>query len=108
MVFRKKGMDGLHATAIAAVTSALVFLPIYVVFLNKGIGETPWRDIALQGFYQGVLTSAFGVFAFNRAVVLWERQQGRPYPPSYRLQLWCWACFCSEKYRAGPTPPLPF
>ncbi|MDH7789333.1 DMT family transporter [Ochrobactrum sp. AN78] len=70
MVFRRKGMDGLHATAIAAVTSALVFLPIYVLFLKKGIGETAWGDIALQGFYQGVLTSAFGVFAFNRAVVL--------------------------------------
>ena len=63
-------MDGLHATAIAAVASALVFLPIYVLFLNKGISETAWGDIALQGFYQGVLTSAFGVFAFNRAVVL--------------------------------------
>ncbi len=49
-------MDGLHATAIAAVTSALVFLPIYVLFLKKGIGETAWGDIALQGFYQGVLT----------------------------------------------------
>ncbi|ERI13957.1 drug/metabolite transporter (DMT)-like permease [Ochrobactrum intermedium] len=70
MVFRKKGMDGLHATAIAAVTSAIVYLPIYMIFLPKGMDATPWGDIALQGFYQGVLTSAFGVFAFNRAVVL--------------------------------------
>lgn len=70
MVFRKKSMDGLHATAISAVTSAIVFLPIYMVFLQKGIGETSWSDIALQGLYQGVLTSAFGIFAFNRAVVL--------------------------------------
>jgi drug/metabolite transporter (DMT)-like permease len=70
MVFRRKGMDGLHATAIAAVTSAIVYLPIYMIFLPKGLGATSWGDIALQGFYQGVLTSAFGVFAFNRAVVL--------------------------------------
>lgn len=65
MVFRKKGMDGLHATAIAAVTSAIVYLPIYMIFLPKGMDATPWGDIALQGFYQGVLTSAFGVFAFQ-------------------------------------------
>ena len=42
MVFRKKGMDGLHATAIAAVTSAIVYLPIYMIFLPKGMGATPW------------------------------------------------------------------
>jgi len=70
MVFRKKNMDGLHAAAISSVASAIVFLPIYVLFLQKGIGQTSWNDIVLQGFYQGVLTSAFGIFAFNRAVVL--------------------------------------
>lgn len=70
MVFRKKNMDGLHAAAISSVASAIVFLPIYMLFLQKGIGETSWNDIFLQGFYQGVLTSAFGIFAFNRAVVL--------------------------------------
>jgi drug/metabolite transporter (DMT)-like permease len=70
MVFRSKGMDGLHATAISAVASALFYLPIYALFLPKGLGATSWGDITLQGFYQGVLTSAFGVFAFNRAVVL--------------------------------------
>ncbi len=79
MVFRKKGMDGLHATAIAAVTSAIVYLPIYMIFLPKGMDATPWRDIALQGFYQGVLTSAFGVFAFNRAVVLLGTAAGQRY-----------------------------
>ncbi|ERM03024.1 hypothetical protein Q644_13670 [Brucella intermedia 229E] len=55
MVFRKKGIDGLHATAIAAVTSAIVYLPIYMIFLPKGgMDATPWGgDIALQGgFYQ--------------------------------------------------------
>ncbi len=70
MVFRSRNMDGLRATAIASVSSALLFVPLYAAFLPKGIGTASWGDIALQGFYQGVLTSAFGLFAFNRAVAL--------------------------------------
>lgn len=70
MVFRRKGMDGLHASAIAAVTSAILFLPVYIAFLPKGLSGTPWSALALQAVYQGVLTSAVGVLAFNRAVEL--------------------------------------
>ncbi len=70
MVFRHKAMDGLHAAAVASVASGLVFIPFYAGFLPKGLAAATWGEIALQGFYQGVLTSAFGIFAFNRAVTL--------------------------------------
>jgi drug/metabolite transporter (DMT)-like permease len=68
IVMRRAAMDSLHAVAIVAVGSALVFLPVYAIVLPKAIGSAPPGDIALQGLYQGLLTTVAGLFAFNRAV----------------------------------------
>ncbi len=79
MVFRRKGMDGLHATAIAAVTSAIVYLPIYMLFLPKGLGATSWGDIALQGFIRAYLLRPLASLPSTVPLCCWERRQGQRY-----------------------------
>lgn len=69
-VVRRARILALHATAIVAVGSALVYLPIYFTLLPKRIADAPLQDIMLQAGFQGVLVSVFAVFAFNRSAEL--------------------------------------
>jgi drug/metabolite transporter (DMT)-like permease len=44
------------------------FLPVYVLFLPKGIYRAGWSEIALQGLYQGLGPSVLAVLLFTTAV----------------------------------------
>ncbi len=68
IALRGSGISALHATAIAAVISALVYLPLYLCFFEKNITTAPWEDILTQAIYQGIFTTIIGLVAFNRAV----------------------------------------
>jgi drug/metabolite transporter (DMT)-like permease len=70
IVLRRSGLSALQATAIAAVASAIGYLPIYAAFLPHAIGHAPWPDLLLQAVYQGGLTTVLGLLAFNQAVRL--------------------------------------
>ena len=70
IVLRRTGLAPLHATAIVAVGSSILYLPLYALFLPVGIGGAPLFDVAVQAFYQGGMTTIVGLLAFNRAVVL--------------------------------------
>ncbi|MDQ0474515.1 DMT family transporter [Labrys wisconsinensis] len=70
LVLRRSGLTALHATAIVAVGSAVLYLPIYAAVLPVGLGQAPLADIVLQAVYQGGLTTVLGLLAFNRAVAL--------------------------------------
>ncbi|MGQ9427256.1 DMT family transporter [Gilvimarinus sp. F26214L] len=48
--------------------SAMLFLPVFFVFLPTRIGEASWSDIALQGFYQGVIATVVAMLLYLRAV----------------------------------------
>ncbi|MBS8261632.1 DMT family transporter [Roseibium polysiphoniae] len=67
LIVRKSGIAALHATAIVAVGSAAVYMPVYILFLPKQIAEAPGRDILVQMGFQGVLVSIFALYAFNRS-----------------------------------------
>jgi drug/metabolite transporter (DMT)-like permease len=68
ILLRRTAIDSLHAVAIVAVGSALVYLPVYVALFPKSLYSAPLGDIVLQALYQGLLTTIAGLFAFNRAV----------------------------------------
>lgn len=69
-VLRKAGLTALHATAIAAVGSAIIYLPVYAALIPKQITEAPMSDIVLQALYQGGMTTVVGLIVFNQAVRL--------------------------------------
>lgn len=67
LVVRRARIPALHATAIVAVGSAILYLPVYVTMLPKNLAQAPWPDILLQAAFQGVFVSIVAVFAFNRS-----------------------------------------
>jgi drug/metabolite transporter (DMT)-like permease len=76
VAMRRARLEGLHAAAIAAVVSMLVYIPLYALFLNSNLSEAPWREIALQGFVQGILTAVLSLMLFGRAVALLGASSG--------------------------------
>lgn len=71
VVLRRSRLDGLHATAIAAVASAAVYLPVYFLLVGpQRLLAAPAYELIWQGVYQGVLTGVVSMVLFGRAVAL--------------------------------------
>jgi drug/metabolite transporter (DMT)-like permease len=51
-----------------ALLSALIYLPVYWLFLPKGLPTAPWHAILLQGFFQGVLVVIVAMLCFMQAM----------------------------------------
>lgn len=51
-----------------ALMSALIYLPVYWVFLPKGLMTAPWHAILLQAFFQGVLVVIVAMLCFMQAM----------------------------------------
>ena len=62
------GFTPLQAAAVVSVVSALVYLPVYVLFLPHRIMEAPIGPIVIQTVYQGVFVSIISLFAYARSV----------------------------------------
>jgi drug/metabolite transporter (DMT)-like permease len=67
---RRARIDGLHAAAIAAAVSLLIYLPIYMTLVEDRILGVPLADLALQALYQGVLTATVSLALYGRAIRL--------------------------------------
>jgi drug/metabolite transporter (DMT)-like permease len=65
---RHFGLDPLHSTAIVAVVSAILYLPVYGLFLSPGIAAMTAGQIATQVVYQGIITSIISLLAFTLAI----------------------------------------
>ncbi len=52
-----------------AVASASLYLPVYFLFLPKGIFHAPLSDILLQGFYQGMVAALVAAFSYAYATL---------------------------------------
>jgi drug/metabolite transporter (DMT)-like permease len=70
VAIRRARIDGLHAAAIAAVVSLLVYLPVYAGFIENGLFKVPWGDLVFQGLYQGVLTATLSLALYGHAIRL--------------------------------------
>ncbi|MDD3444110.1 MAG: DMT family transporter [Zavarzinia sp.] len=65
---RHFGLEPLHSTAIVAVVSAALYLPVYVLLLDPGIATLSWRSIAVQAGFQGIMTSIISLLTFSIAI----------------------------------------
>jgi drug/metabolite transporter (DMT)-like permease len=70
IAMRRARLDGLHAAAIAAVGSLLLYLPAYACFAGWSVLAAPLGDIALQAIVQGVLTAIVALLLYGRMVGL--------------------------------------
>jgi drug/metabolite transporter (DMT)-like permease len=55
-------------TRFVALASCLVFMPIYVLWLPKGLHEVPMEMLVLQGLYQGLGPTIIAMVLFLKAV----------------------------------------
>jgi drug/metabolite transporter (DMT)-like permease len=68
VAIRRTRIDGLHAAAIAAVASLMIYLPLYAAFLEDEPFKAPAMDLVVQALYQGVLTAAVSLALYGRAI----------------------------------------
>ncbi|MFO1158114.1 MAG: DMT family transporter [Reyranellaceae bacterium] len=68
VAMRRARLDGLHAAAIAAVGSLVVYLPAYASLAGIGIFRAPLIDIMLQAVVQGLLTAIVALLLYGRVV----------------------------------------
>jgi drug/metabolite transporter (DMT)-like permease len=68
IAMRRARLDGLHAAAISAVGSLLLYLPPYALLAGGGLFEASLGAIALQALVQGVLTAVVSYLLYGAAV----------------------------------------
>lgn len=76
VALRRARLDGLHAAAISAVGSMLLYLPIYWLLPGTAIGRAPMFDIALQALVQGILTAIISLMLYGKAVSILGASSG--------------------------------
>ena len=69
-------LDGLHAAAISAVGSLLIYVPPYVYLAGASILEASPGAIALQALVQGLLTAIVSYVLYGRAVSILGASSG--------------------------------
>ena len=64
----QSGFTPLQAAAVVSVVSAVVYLPVYALFLPHRIMQAPIGPIVTQTIYQGIFVSIISLFAYARGV----------------------------------------
>jgi drug/metabolite transporter (DMT)-like permease len=82
VALRRAGLDGLHAAAISAVGSMLLFLPPYALFAGLSMFEAPPSAIGLQALVQGLLTAVISYIVYGRAVGILGASSGAAFAAS--------------------------
>jgi drug/metabolite transporter (DMT)-like permease len=83
-------VEPLHATAVVGVLSMLVYLPPYAWLAGADLVVAPWREIAIQGVFQGVLSAIVALLLYTRAVALLGAARGAVFAalvPTFSLLL---------------------
>lgn len=70
IALRQSGLSALHGTAIVAVWSMLLYLPVYALFLEPAIGSARPSSLLFAMLYQGVMSSVVSLIAYTRAVAI--------------------------------------
>lgn len=76
VAMRKARLDGLHAAALSAVGSMLLYLPIFALMPGTTLVAASWGDLGLQAFVQGVLTAIISLLLYGRAVAILGASSG--------------------------------
>ncbi|WID95869.1 DMT family transporter [Bosea vestrisii] len=70
LLLRGSGLNPMQSAALICFWSGVIFVPVYLIFGIGHLAQAPKAEIAVQGFYQGVLMSIVALVSFNRAVAL--------------------------------------
>jgi drug/metabolite transporter (DMT)-like permease len=76
VAMRKARLDGLHAAALCAVGSMLLYLPIFALMPGTTLAAASWSEVGLQALVQGVLTAIVSLLLYGRAVAILGASSG--------------------------------
>jgi drug/metabolite transporter (DMT)-like permease len=82
VAMRQARLDGLHAAAISAVGSMLIYMPLYAVVAGASIFDASPSAIALQALVQGLLTAVISYIVYGRAVSILGASSGAAFAAS--------------------------
>ena len=68
VLVKKWAYDGWLLTRFVALASCLVFMPVYLLFLPKGLDQVPMSMLVLQALYQGIGPTILAMVLFLKAV----------------------------------------
>jgi drug/metabolite transporter (DMT)-like permease len=69
-------VEPLHATAVVAVLSMVLYLPGYAWLAGAQLTAAPWREIVIQAVFQGVLSAILALLLYTRAVAILGAARG--------------------------------
>lgn len=70
VVLRQARIDPLHATALVATGSSILYLPVYLALRGSHLAHMPIAAIAFQAIFQGVLVTIVSLILYGRAIVI--------------------------------------
>jgi drug/metabolite transporter (DMT)-like permease len=70
IVLRAARIDSLHAAALVASGSLVLYLPVYFALFGLRAFDAPLHDILFQTLFQGVLVSIVALYFFGKAIEL--------------------------------------
>lgn len=70
VLVKKWAYDAWLLTRFVALASTLIYLPIYILWLPKGLDQVPTSMLVLQGLYQGIGPTILAMILFLRAVTI--------------------------------------
>jgi drug/metabolite transporter (DMT)-like permease/DNA-binding beta-propeller fold protein YncE len=85
---RAWGVPPLQATVVVAVLSMLGYVPFYAAIAGSHLAAAPWKEIAIQAVFQGVLSALVALVFYTRSVALLGAARGAVFGalvPSFSL-----------------------
>jgi drug/metabolite transporter (DMT)-like permease len=70
VAMRQAKLDPLHAAALVATGSLVIYLPVYLTFFGTRLAQLPLADFAVQALFQGVVVTIVSLLLYGRAVAL--------------------------------------
>lgn len=70
VLVKKWAYDGWLLTRFVALASCAVFMPVYLLFLPKGLDQVPMSMLVLQALYQGIGPTILAMVLFLKAVTI--------------------------------------
>jgi len=83
-------VDPLPTTAVVAVFSLVGFLPPYFWFAGAKLATAPWRELLIQGVFQGLVSAVIALLFYTRAVAILGAARGAVFAaltPTFSLLL---------------------
>ena len=70
IIMRQAELAPLHAAALVATGSLVIYLPPYIALCGTHLVEAPLADVAVQALFQGILVTIVALLFYGRALAL--------------------------------------